>query len=866
MWALAALVGVVISVMIGGVPASALSDSPSWIDERGVLLASVPVDASEKLPFSCGGPSRHIRIFSYPDPVLACVYGEAGKLQVARFVNVEGNSIVAAAYPSDGVFSVVPDICRYASSCVYSQFSDTLLYREQYGSTASRIMVIKDVSKALQRQFSLVIMGNLYRLTAEPHPLIDGGEGSYPVGKMAVSRDGRWVAAHYTYQGIVLIDTSTFSVRRIATAMSTERYDLALSPDGKTVVIASERTHPTIIEVDATCGGWGIGEPGVPYPPEVRACTIGYLSPQDDFEQYYSATVPYFIDTHHLQLLVETRLESRSAIYVPQSLSDLRGGIQYIALGDSFTSGEGEVSDAFYLNHTNTPPHTCHVSSRSYPFLLGESLSLVTRNMSCSGATMADILGSATYAGQGGRLEVLSDDERYAMQNAAVYADRQGVVDQLKFIARYQPERISIGIGGNDAGFMEKLKGCIAPGTCEWAEPGAPRAAVAREIEALAGRYDEVIDRVVQVSPLSQISLIGYPLIINDTPGAVCDIVLGALITAEERQFIVRAITKVNDVMQRAAERAGLKFIDVSEAYLGAKLCDDSATPAMNGLRFGDDISVMASLPKVKIIGAESFHPTPEGHRRVATGIEQSMSGYQRKLSREVSSVQVQDEYWIQGVDSTTDSYRYAVLPQGSVQVFDDKNIHLAVSPGMFAANTTVEAWLQGDTHRYIFTTDESGRVQGYIPRGYDIEVDSLVTTVYIRGATNSDESLIAYTVIQGVNQDQSASEEGGDSEDVAPGNATPSVVSGGNESTFASLISTPALSLPVLSGSAIYSDTPPASVLGSTSVHVSEAKAGQPTSPLSIVSGQILLIIAGVCLGIVGIYRIYSHFARRRK
>ena len=39
---------------------------------------------------------------------------------------------------------------------------------------------------------------------------------------------------------------------------------------------------------------------------------------------------------------------------------------------------------------------------------------------------------------------------------------------QKQVIMGDAPEVISLGVGGNDIGFMDKLKACIMPDTCEW--------------------------------------------------------------------------------------------------------------------------------------------------------------------------------------------------------------------------------------------------------------------------------------------------------------------------------------------------------------------------------------------------------------
>lgn len=106
------------------------------------------------------------------------------------------------------------------------------------------------------------------------------------------------------------------------------------------------------------------------------------------------------------------------------SIEDLfwRGQLDYLAMGDSYSSGEGDTAamGSHYRRGTNVPGgvlhprEMCHVSDRSYPFLLQKWLMPggTMQSVACSGAVAAqDYTGSEWgYKGQNSRLAKSRDN------------------------------------------------------------------------------------------------------------------------------------------------------------------------------------------------------------------------------------------------------------------------------------------------------------------------------------------------------------------------------------------------------------------------------------------------------------------------
>ena len=104
----------------------------------------------------------------------------------------------------------------------------------------------------------------------------------------------------------------------------------------------------------------------------------------------------------------------------------------YVALGDSYQSGEGAEWNRTYLIGTDNANNRCHRSNRAYPALLVSTdvvkLDLTFR--ACSGARISDMLSA----------------------QMAPYADGAAQIEALTASTRL----VTVGIGGNDLDFREQ--------------------------------------------------------------------------------------------------------------------------------------------------------------------------------------------------------------------------------------------------------------------------------------------------------------------------------------------------------------------------------------------------------------------------
>lgn len=306
--------------------------------------------------------------------------------------------------------------------------------------------------------------------------------------------------------------------------------------------------------------------------------------------------------------------------------------LDYLALGDSYSSGEGDTEknnatgQKYYRQLTDVnedkkqgiPGEKCHISTHSYPYKLAQYMELKqtgTRQwdtVACGGATIYDLNGSNSggYDGQNDRLRDYAD--KNTLQKMALNEMIPGRVKQIEFVKKYQPKVITLTAGGNDVDFGGKITTCIHPkdswGTCDWAK---------KDMDTLGSQIKGQFDRLVELykelkaaSPGAKIYAIGYPQFITDSEPAACGLNAGA-IDLDERRMIVRATQYMNEVIEAAARKAGVKYVDISQALNGGKMCEKHQIYMTGIVGFGEQ---------------ESYHPNKFGHTMIFVEIAKQLN------------------------------------------------------------------------------------------------------------------------------------------------------------------------------------------------------------------------------------------------
>lgn len=317
--------------------------------------------------------------------------------------------------------------------------------------------------------------------------------------------------------------------------------------------------------------------------------------------------------------------------------------IKYLALGDSFSSGEGDTeknsatNQKYYRQFTDVKEdkakgiseEKCHISTRSYPYKLARYMGLSQSEtkqwdtVACSGAVIYDMNSNNTdgYEGQNsplGRLNGLSNKD--TLKGMALNEMIPGRIKQIEFVKKYQPKVITLTAGGNDAGFGAKLTLCVSHeslgDSCMWAKARYRawlKADLKYQYYNLKSLYEELAKAT---NNQAKIYVLGYPQFVNGAPRVRCSNTFS--LDDREREMIANSITYFNGVIRQATKAAGVKYVDIENAFGDHWLCgdrDSHVTAITNTFGANDNER------------QESFHPNAKGHSDIARAFENKLKG-----------------------------------------------------------------------------------------------------------------------------------------------------------------------------------------------------------------------------------------------
>lgn len=305
-------------------------------------------------------------------------------------------------------------------------------------------------------------------------------------------------------------------------------------------------------------------------------------------------------------------------------------GPDYVALGDSYASGEGNAPydpdtdslDRDFPNLTNL----CHRSLQgSYPEYLADIEDLSLTNVTCSGAVTFDIY---------------SRNQRNFNEPPQVNAITS------------ETDLITITIGGNDVGFDDIVRECVqgnqtydrggtvARSDCRSSKGLQTFALINRFLssDGLLGRaYDAVNERIADVGADAKVFVVGYPQLFNNLDGGndrlpACPAVANRPfstpaspgITRREMGFLYDAVHVANEAIRVVAEDKGFTFVDDVENAFGEEGAVCGSDPLVRGVDIGFDPRRPAGN---SVVVSSSFHPTADGQAIVASVVAAEVFG-----------------------------------------------------------------------------------------------------------------------------------------------------------------------------------------------------------------------------------------------
>jgi GDSL-like lipase/acylhydrolase family protein len=443
--------------------------------------------------------------------------------------------------------------------------------------------------------------------------------------------------------------------------------------------------------------------------------------------------------------------------YIMRAPNVSAGGMKYLALGDSFASGEGAFN---YELGTDEEENKCHLSRNSYPYLINDVFPNESfHSVACSAAKIVNITGGNGIRSRerGEDFEDPLKDNQYDPEsvpgNNSLGDWIPGYKAQVEFVKDEddKPNVITISVVGNDIGFSDKIKRCLEPDTCF--ATYEDRYEVAVEINSRFYTLANTFKRLKNVaSPDAKIYVVGYPQIAH--PEGACG--TNVRLNRAELEFANLLASHLNTMISQAAANAGVRYVDAESAFAGHRFCEaEDHNLAVNGLTKGNDIGPDVGPFDIGVIGNESYHPTALGHRLLKDAIMTQTSSFTQGMPAAdptKTRPEVHDGLpLLQNAPKTNRQINTANYDADLTNnVVHRSGLWQSVVNGFqwgLKLNAPYKVWLNSDPVQLgTFTTDESGnlhisaQVPASVPPGFH--------TVHIYGQDINGQNIDIYKTI----------------------------------------------------------------------------------------------------------------------
>jgi len=454
---------------------------------------------------------------------------------------------------------------------------------------------------------------NTYQSTANYITAVNSADQHVNVdtNPLYASNNNQWTLAYSPNRGSVRINLETGESLIFGRTVKPAKF--AISDNGRYAIVHYLQSKDTLIYDLDSCTQMSANINN-PWNCQSRDIT-GYIS--DNFGQINKVERFRFLGSNHLEFIINQTEDSKTKytnIQLTPSDQLLSQNNSYIAMGDSFASGEGDLDDSWYELGTDEPENKCHLSRRSYPYLIDQFIQLDEfHSVACSGAETNHILNEAQNDGEPPSNNSLGDW-------------LPGISKQVNYLQ--VPQFITLSIGGNDVGFKLKLINCLLPTTCNYADDLSWRTNTAKEIAGIHKILVDVFGKIIaKTEQNTKVYAVGYPQIVK----AEGSCGLNVHLDEAERGFVFEATKYMNQVIASAASKAGAYYLDAENALDGYNLCSgaDDENMAVNGISFSNTALSRVDLGWIGLGStrflvpgvSESFHPNHNGHQLLASQI-----------------------------------------------------------------------------------------------------------------------------------------------------------------------------------------------------------------------------------------------------
>ena len=408
----------------------------------------------------------------------------------------------------------------------------------------------------------------------------------------------------------------------------------------------------------------------------------------------------------------------------------------YVALGDSYSSGEGNPGPTAtrWVNYSGIPTgppyknlNNCDRSAVAYPMIVNSWLKSVsglpTMNFgfyACSGATTGDLWPSG--ARRGALAEPLQLSHTSELLNARV---------------------ITLSVGGDDLNFTDILTNCTlgvhTSHSCSSSSNDGWIADLHTNILNLESTLVSTYKQIIAAAPNATLFVVGYPDLLPPRPSTLqqnvtCPKV--TLILPRGVGYLSYNEQALNNVVRAAvAQVPGVEYVDPNaggvNSFIGHSVCAKNSW--FNGIRF-----VGAS----RLLDASySFHPNAVGQQKLAAAVENVIRT--KLISAHTSKwTYVDSSIGPLSVTCPSTSFCAASDPQGNVATYSgtvwSATKYVDTSGGnlnsVSCATTAQSEFCAGvDDLGYVVTFNGSSWDQPQLidPNGYGLVRVSCATTIF---------------------------------------------------------------------------------------------------------------------------------------
>ena len=232
--------------------------------------------------------------------------------------------------------------------------------------------------------------------------------------------------------------------------------------------------------------------------------------------------------SRHRLVLAALALAAAALPVLAASPATAQPVVNYVALGDSYSSGVGAGS---YYSSSGS----CDRSANAYSVLWAAAHSPASYvSAACSGATTGSVISS----------------QLSALSTATTL--------------------VSITVGGNDVGFSSVMETCVLHSTATCVS--AISTSESEIASSLPGALDTVLAAISAHAPNARVVVLGYPHLYDLSRSSVC---LG--LSTTDRTDLNTAADALDGAIQAAALRHGDVFADVRNQFAGHEICDSGS-------------------------------------------------------------------------------------------------------------------------------------------------------------------------------------------------------------------------------------------------------------------------------------------------